>query len=189
MAIKVNGTTVINDSKQLQNVASLDSTTIATIGANVSSGFEDNNSTFPSSAGTWAQYENNNRYSKNQVGKVMTDAIPTGLIVFEKSFGSTDQMVYIKGNLNAQSASSSGGHGGWCNMWMDYGSSSWRQIKGFIYSMYDDPTASVAFDLGVQFVPANKKIYVLAGVYPSGRAGIYFAANSISLDYYTMPVT
>ena len=43
MAIKVNGTTVINDSKQLQNVASLDSTTIATIGANVSSGFEDNN--------------------------------------------------------------------------------------------------------------------------------------------------
>ena len=33
MAIKVNGTTVINDSRQLQNVASLDATTVAAIGA------------------------------------------------------------------------------------------------------------------------------------------------------------
>ena len=32
MAIKVNGTTVINDSRQLQNVASLDATTVAAIG-------------------------------------------------------------------------------------------------------------------------------------------------------------
>jgi len=188
MAIKVNGTTVINDSKQLQNVASLDSTTIATIGANVSSGFDDNNSTFPSSAGTFAQYENNNRYAQNSVGKIMTDAIPTGLIVFEKSFGNTDQMVYMKGTLVAQSGSSEG-HGGFANMWMDHGSSSWRQIKGFIYNSYGDPSGTKVFDLGVQFVPANKKIYVLAGTGVSGRAGIYFAANSISLDYYTMPVT
>ena len=33
MAIKVNGTTVIDDSRQLQNVASLDATTAASIGA------------------------------------------------------------------------------------------------------------------------------------------------------------
>ena len=33
MAIKVNGTTVINDSRQLQNVASVDATTVAAIGA------------------------------------------------------------------------------------------------------------------------------------------------------------
>lgn len=33
MAIKVNGTTVINDSRQLQNIASLDATTTATISA------------------------------------------------------------------------------------------------------------------------------------------------------------
>ena len=33
MAIKVNGTTVINDSRQLQNVASLDATTVAALGA------------------------------------------------------------------------------------------------------------------------------------------------------------
>jgi len=33
MAIKVNGTTVINDSRQLQNVASLDATTVTAIGA------------------------------------------------------------------------------------------------------------------------------------------------------------
>ena len=188
MAIKVNGTTVINDSKQLQNVASLDSTTIATIGANVSSGFEDNTSTFPSSAGTFAQYENNNRYSQNNVGKVMTDAPPSGLIVCEKSFGSTEQMIYMKGNIVAQAGSSSG-HGGFINIWMDYGSGSWRQLKGIVYNMFGDPSGTYAFDLGVQFIPANKKIYVLAGVYPSGRAGIYFAANSISLDYYTMPVT
>ena len=187
MAIKVNGTTVINDSRQMQNVASLDSTTIATIGANISSGFEENSATFPSSAGTFAQYENNNRYSQNAVGKVMTDAIPTGLIVFEKSFGSTDQMVYMKGTLVAQSGS--GGAGGFANMWMDHGSSSWRQLKGFVYNMYGDPSGTYAFDLGVVFVPANKKIYVLAGTTTSGRAGIYFAANSISLDYYTMPVT
>lgn len=38
MAIKVSGTSVINDSRQLQNIASLDSTTISTIGANISSG-------------------------------------------------------------------------------------------------------------------------------------------------------
>ena len=188
MAIKVNGTTVINDSNQLQNVSSLDSTTIATIGANISSGFTDNNSTFPSSAGTYSQYENNNRYSKNQVGKVMTDAIPSGLIVFEKSFGNTDQMVYIKGNLTAQAGGASS-QGGFCNMWMDYGSSSWRQIKGFIYAQYANPAATVAFDLGIVHVPANKKIYVLAGAQHSGRSGIYFAANSISLDYYTIPIT
>ena len=33
MAIKVNGTTVINDSRQLQNVASVDATTVAALGA------------------------------------------------------------------------------------------------------------------------------------------------------------
>ena len=33
MAIKVNGTTVINDSRQLQNVASVDATTVAAMGA------------------------------------------------------------------------------------------------------------------------------------------------------------
>lgn len=33
MAIKISGTTVVNDSRQLQNIASLDSTTAATIGA------------------------------------------------------------------------------------------------------------------------------------------------------------
>lgn len=38
MAIKVNGTTVITDARQLANVASLDSTTIAAINANISSG-------------------------------------------------------------------------------------------------------------------------------------------------------
>ena len=38
MAIKVSGTSVINDSRQLQNIASLDSTTISTIGANISGG-------------------------------------------------------------------------------------------------------------------------------------------------------
>ena len=38
MAIQVSGTSVINNSRQLQNIASLDSTTIATINSNVSSG-------------------------------------------------------------------------------------------------------------------------------------------------------
>jgi hypothetical protein len=38
MAIKVNNTTVITDARQLANVASLDSTTIAAINANISSG-------------------------------------------------------------------------------------------------------------------------------------------------------
>ena len=33
MAIQVGGTTVVNDSRQLQNIASLDATTTATIGA------------------------------------------------------------------------------------------------------------------------------------------------------------
>jgi hypothetical protein len=33
MAIQISGTTVVNDSRQLQNIASLDSTTAATIGA------------------------------------------------------------------------------------------------------------------------------------------------------------
>ena len=38
MAIKVSGTSVINDSRQLQNIASLDSTTISTINSNISTG-------------------------------------------------------------------------------------------------------------------------------------------------------
>jgi hypothetical protein len=38
MAIQVSGTSVINNSRQLQNIASLDSTTIATINSNISSG-------------------------------------------------------------------------------------------------------------------------------------------------------
>lgn len=38
MAIQVSGTSVINDSRQLQNIASLDSTTISTINSNISSG-------------------------------------------------------------------------------------------------------------------------------------------------------
>jgi|14BtaG_2_1085337.scaffolds.fasta_scaffold00299_8 hypothetical protein len=38
MAIKISGTTVVNDSRQLQNIASLDSTTAATIGAAAAGG-------------------------------------------------------------------------------------------------------------------------------------------------------
>lgn len=38
MAIQVSGTSVINNSRQLQNIASLDSTTISTINSNISSG-------------------------------------------------------------------------------------------------------------------------------------------------------
>ena len=40
MAIKISGTTVVNDSRQLQNIASLDSTTAATI-ASAGSSFSD----------------------------------------------------------------------------------------------------------------------------------------------------
>ena len=38
MAIKIIGTTVINDSRQLQNIASLDATTSATLSAAVGGG-------------------------------------------------------------------------------------------------------------------------------------------------------
>ena len=40
MAIQVSGTSVISDARQLQNIASLDSTTSATIGAAAGGGFE-----------------------------------------------------------------------------------------------------------------------------------------------------
>ena len=38
MALKVLGTTVVNDSRELQNILTLDATTAATIGSNVSAG-------------------------------------------------------------------------------------------------------------------------------------------------------
>jgi hypothetical protein len=50
MAIKVNGTTVINDSRQLQNVASLDATTVAALGAAGIGGGVDTGTTLPSDA-------------------------------------------------------------------------------------------------------------------------------------------
>ena len=38
MALKVLGTTVVNDSRELQNILTLDATTVATISSNVSAG-------------------------------------------------------------------------------------------------------------------------------------------------------
>ena len=55
MAIKVSGTSVINDSRQLQNIASLDSTTISTINANVSAGPPTPNTQTFTSSGTWSK--------------------------------------------------------------------------------------------------------------------------------------
>ena len=40
MALQINGTTVVNNSRQLQNIASVDATTAATIAANAGGGYE-----------------------------------------------------------------------------------------------------------------------------------------------------
>lgn len=44
MALKVQGTTVVSDARALQNIASLDATTVSTIEGNISAGAKGNSS-------------------------------------------------------------------------------------------------------------------------------------------------
>ena len=96
MAIKVNGTTVINDSRQLQNVASVDATTVAALGAAGVGG----------GANEWTTLSNTYSFNYNMVwgsnnsGWLNASTVLTGMPNDFKYF-----MFIIKGTLTAPTSS------------------------------------------------------------------------------------
>ena len=105
MAIKVNGTTVINDSRQLQNVASVDATTVAALGAAGVGGANISEYTILNpSLNTWdARFVNENQYNY----QYSFAGLPTsGTYATIKTF-TTTALLSLAGELNTTSTSDS----------------------------------------------------------------------------------
>ena len=93
MAIKVNGTTVINDSRALQNIASVDSTTLTTLG-NAGLGGVDTGASTPSDASGSAgdlffNTTDETLYGHNGVGWKEIKAIPDAIRYYYNRFNGT----------------------------------------------------------------------------------------------------
>lgn len=70
MAIQISGTTVVNDSRQLQNIASVDATTAAVIAANAGSG--------DVPAENYLMYPDAARYTVGQLLYITSNSVATG---------------------------------------------------------------------------------------------------------------
>ena len=80
MAIKVNGTTVINDSRALTNIASVDATTVAAFGAAGVGGTSYATTTYTSSAdSTYSGYDPYYGTNKNQGDLITTAPVAGGV--------------------------------------------------------------------------------------------------------------
>lgn len=185
MAIKVSGTSVINDSRQLQNIASLDSTTISTINANVSTGFTADTSTHPSSA---TNYNTNpsNSYSSSQIGTVMTTSPPSGIIVAQRQFSSSSPVVAaVTGSFYTNVGTHNGYYGGFLTTWAQSGSSQWTMKQNLFWDSITSSTSGTGtyyIDMGVIYIPAGGKVYLLAGNVNYGQWE--FAANAVTINGY-----
>lgn len=185
MAIQVSGTSVINNSRQLQNIASLDATTISTINSNVSSGFTADTSTHPSSATNYNSNPSNN-YSSSQVGTTMTSAPPSGIIVAQRQFSSTSPVVAaVTGSFFVQVGASGGYYGGFLSTWAQSGSSQWTMKQKLFWDSITSSTGGTGtyyIDMGVIYIPAGGKVYLLAGNVGYGQWE--FAANAVTINGY-----
>jgi len=110
MAIKVNGTTVINDSRQLQNVASVDATTVAALGAAGVGGGANEWTNLPNTY----SFNYNMVFGSNNSGWLDASTVLTGMPNDFKYF-----MFIIKGTLTAPTSSG----------WYGYFESSETQLR------------------------------------------------------------
>jgi hypothetical protein len=160
MAIKVNGTTVINDSRQLQNVASIDATTVAALGAaGVGGANISETAILNPSLNTWDARqvpESNWNYNYS-----FTGLPPSGTYATIKTFTGS-ALVAVTGELNTTSTSDS--------TFMSN------------YSTFPGEGAYAGYQMLVYFYDASQNItqQVLFGESTDGRAQAFFDTNSSS---------
>ena len=184
MAIKVNNTTVINDSRQLQNVASLDSTTISTINSNITTGFTAQADTGPSSSTTYSTTTVAG-YHTGVEGSTMSSAPPSNLIVKEAQYSATDPVIAaISGSFYVTGQYYGGYYGGFLSLWVQTGSSLWTMKQNLYWDSITSANSSGTYyiDIGVMYLPAGAKVYLLAGNTNYGKWN--FATNSVTINGY-----
>jgi hypothetical protein len=186
MAIKVSGTSVINDSRQLQNIASLDSTTISTINSNVSSGFTATTTTGPSSAGNYNTNPGTN-YKSGLVGQTMTTAPPSSIIVAEAQFSSSNPVVAaVSGSFSVNVGAYNGYYGGFLTTWANTGTNLYTMKQNLYWDSITSSTSGTGtyyIDMGVIYIPAGGKVYLLAGN-PANYGQWEFAQNAVTINGY-----
>jgi hypothetical protein len=185
MAIQVSGTSVINDSRQLQNIASLDSTTISTINSNVSTGFTAATTTGPSSSSTYNTNPGND-YKSGIVGTNMTSAPSSNIIVAEAQFSSSLPVVAaVSGSFTVTAGYYNGYFGGFLSTWAQAGASLYIMKQNLYWDSITTTSGSGTyyFDMGVIYIPAGGKVYLLAGN-PANYGQWTFAANSVTINGY-----
>ena len=203
MAIKVNGTTVINDSRQLQNVASVDATTVAALGAAGVGGFTETSFSRPTSGtgllttlvpATWRNSQTHTTAPTASDGLVASWTLTSSKVL---------AALTIKSDMSKITWTQVGYFSGGMYLWLYNpelpSGEQYINILGNGTPIFDiglgggdtpPAPANINISKSLTIYGANSVLYLIGGrMYNTTYGGITCAANFLSVDSYTSSVS